>query len=47
MLDKQDYENDLIWSNISKLDLLKKIYNGKFLNDMSDEETNQMLEDLI
>ena len=47
MKDKQDNENDLIWGKISNIDILKNIYSGKKLIDMSDEETNQMLEDLI
>ena len=47
MKDKQDNENDLIWGKISNIDILKNMYRGKKLIDMSDEETNQMLEDLI
>lgn len=47
MKDKQDNENDLIWGKVSNIDILKNLYNGKKLIDMSDEETNQMLEDLI
>ena len=47
MKDKQDNENDLTWGKVSNIDILKNLYNGKKLIDMSDEETNQMLEDLI
>ena len=47
MKDKQDNENDLIWGKVSNIDILKKLYHGKKLIDMTDEETNQMLEDLI
>ena len=47
MIDKQDNENDLIWGKISNFDILNNMYRGKKLIDMSDEETNQMLEDLI
>jgi len=47
MKDKQDNENDLIWGKVSNIDILKNLYQGKKLIDMSDEETNQMLEDLI
>ena len=47
MTDKQEKEKDLIWGKISNLDILENIYYGKKLIDMSDEETNQMLEDLI
>ena len=47
MIDKQDNEKDLVWEKVSNIDILKKLYHGKKLIDMSDEETNQMLEDLI
>lgn len=47
MKDKQDNENDLIWGKVSNIDILKNMYRRKKLIDMSDEETNQMLEDLI
>ena len=47
MKDKQDNENDLIWGKISNIDILKNMYRGKKLIDMSDKETSQMLEDLI
>ena len=47
MKDKQDNENDLVWGKVSNIDILKNLYHGKKLIDMSDEETNQMLEDLI
>ena len=45
MKDKQ--EKELIWGKITNIDILKNMYQGKKLIDMSDEETNQMLEDLI
>ena len=47
MKDKQDNENDLIWGKVSKIDILKNIYQGKKTGDMSDEEMNQMFSDLI
>lgn len=47
MIDEQDNKNELIWGKISSIDILKNLYDGKKLIDMSDEETNQMLEDLI
>lgn len=40
-------EKELIWGEISPLDILKKKYNTKPLKDMSDKEVSQMLEDLI
>ena len=47
MIENQDKENDLIGGKISNFDILNNMYRGKKLIDMSDEETNQMLEDLI
>ena len=47
MINKQDDENELIWGEISNIDILKKLYRDKKLNDMSEAEINQMLEDLI
>ena len=35
------------WGEFTKTDLLKKIYRNKNLENMSEEEVNQMLEDLI
>ena len=40
-------EKELIWGEISPLDILKKKYHIKPLKDMSDKEVSQMLEDLI
>ena len=36
-----------VWGNFSKTDLLKTIYREKNLEEMSDKEVEQMLEDLI
>ena len=47
MIDKQDNEKDLIWGKILNVDILKNMYSGKKLIEMSDEEINQMFEDLI
>ena len=47
MKNKQDNEKDLIWGEISNSDIIKNLYHGKKLTDMSNQETNQMLEDLI
>ena len=47
MINKLDDENELIWGEISNIDILKKLYLDKKLNDMSEAEINQMLEDLI
>lgn len=35
------------WGEFTKTDLLKKIYRNKNLENMSEEEVNQMLKDLI
>ena len=40
-------QKELVWGEISPLDILKKKYNTKPLKDMSDKEVSQMLEDLI
>jgi len=45
--DKQNNENDLKWGKVSNIDILKNMYRGKKLIDMSDEETKQMFKDLI
>ena len=47
MTDNKDFENNIVWGKISNFDILKKMYKGKSVIDMSEEETNQMLEDLI
>ena len=36
-----------VWGNFTKIDLLKTIYREKNLEEMSDKEVEQMLEDLI
>ena len=40
-------KKELIWGKIAKEDILRKMYANKKLKDMTEEEVNQMLEDLI
>ena len=42
-----DNNNELIWGEIKVQDLLKKLYKGKSLEQMSEKEVDRMLEDLI
>ena len=43
----KDKEKELIWGEIKVQDLLKKLYKGKSLEQMSEKEVDKMLEDLI
>ncbi|MBR2430178.1 hypothetical protein IKB17_01780 [bacterium] len=43
----KDKEKKLIWGEIKIQDLLKKLYKGKNLEQMSEKEVDRMLEDLI
>ena len=40
-----DNNNELIWGEIKVQDLLKKLYKGKSLEQMSEKEVDRMLED--
>ena len=42
-----DNNKELIWGEIKVQDLLKKVYKGKSLEQMSKKEVDKMLEDLI
>ena len=42
-----DNNNELIWGEIKVQDLLKNLYKGKSLEQMSEKEVDRMLEDLI
>ena len=42
-----DNKKELIWGEIKVQDLLKKLYKGKSLEQMSEKEVDRMLEDLI
>ena len=42
-----DNNKELIWGEIKVQDLLKKLYKGKSLEQMSEKEVDRMLEDLI
>lgn len=42
-----DNNNELIWDEIKAQDLLKKLYKGKSLDQMTEQEVDRMLEDLI
>ena len=42
-----DNNKELIWGEIKVQDLLKKLYKGKNLEQMSEKEVDRMLEDLI
>ena len=43
----KDKNKELIWGEIEVQDLLKKLYKGKSLNQMTEQEVDRMLEDLI
>ena len=43
----KDNNNELIWGEVKVQDLLKKLYKGKSLEQMSEKEVDIMLEDLI
>ena len=43
----KDKNKELIWGEIKVQDLLKKLYKGKSLDQMSEQEVDRMLEDLI
>ena len=40
-------EKELIWGEIKVRDLLKSLYKGKTLEEMTEQEVNRMLDDLI
>ena len=42
-----DNNKELIWGEIKVQDLLKKLYKGKSLDQMTEQEVDRMLEDLI
>ena len=41
------YKYDLDLGKITKEDILQKLYFGKSIKDMNEEEMDQMLEDLL
>ena len=41
------YKYDLDWGEITKEDILQKLYFGKSIKDMNEKEMDQMLEDLL
>ena len=43
----KDNNKELIWGEIEVQDLLKKLYKGKSLEQMSEKEVDRMLEDLM
>ena len=43
----KDNNKELNWGEIEVQDLLKKLYKGKSLDQMSEQEVDRMLEDLI
>ena len=43
----KDKNKELIWGEIEVQYLLKKLYKGKSLEQMSEKEVDRMLEDLI
>ena len=43
----KDKNKELIWGEIKAQDLLKKLYKGKSLDQMTEKEVDRMLEDLI
>ena len=43
----KDNNRELIWGEVKVQDLLKKLYKGKSLEQMSGKEVDRMLEDLI
>ncbi len=42
-----DNNKELIWGEIKVQDLLKKLYKGKSLEQMTEQEVDRMLEGLI
>ena len=42
-----DNNKELIWGEIEVQDLLKKLYKGKSLEQMSEQEVDRMLDDLL
>ena len=40
-------EKELIWGEIKIQDLLKNLYKGKSLDNMSDQEVARMFDDLL
>ena len=45
-MDKNN-NKELIWGEIKVIDLLKNLYKGTLLEQMSEREINRMLEDLL
>ena len=43
----KDNNKELIWGEIDVQDLLKKLYKDKSFDQMSEQEVDRMLEDLI
>ena len=43
----EENEKELVWGEIKVQDLIKSLYKGKSLNQMSEQEVDRMLEDLI
>ena len=43
----KDNNNELIWGEIKVQDLLKKLYKGKNLDQMTEKEVDRMLDDLL
>ena len=43
----KDNNKELIWGEIEVQDLLKKLYKDKSLDQMTEQEVDKMLEDLI
>ena len=43
----KDNNNELIWGEVKVQVLLKKLYKGKSLEQMSEKAVDRMLEDLI
>lgn len=43
----KDNNKESIWGEIKLQDLLKKLYKGKSLDQMTEQEVDRMLEDLI
>lgn len=38
---------DLEWGEVTQEDILRRIYNQKSIEEMSEQEINQILEDLV
>ena len=47
MNNNDNNKKELIWGEIKILDLLKNLYKGKSFDQMSEQEIDRMLEDLI